>query len=95
MKFPLIQEFSTTEKFDVVDGVHSPQPFVNTNPIVRNELMDVLVQKTGFITAAGRCLVMEAKIGGRIIAMVFLGSKGKNARFSDALLAKKSLEGFC
>ena len=95
MRFPLIQEFSTTEKFDVVDGVHSPQPFVNTNPIVRNELMDVLVQKTGFITAAGRCLVMEAKIGGRNIAMVFLRSKGKNARFSDALLAKKSLEGFC
>ncbi|WP_216253323.1 serine hydrolase [Polynucleobacter sp. 71A-WALBACH] len=92
MKFPLIQEFSTTEKFDVVDGVHAPQPFVNTNPIVRNELMDVLVQKTGFITAAGRCLVMEAKIGGRNIAMVFLGSKGKNARFRDALLTKRAFE---
>ncbi|AWW46630.1 peptidase S11 [Polynucleobacter paneuropaeus] len=92
MRYPLIQEFSTTEKFNVVDGIHAPQPFVNTNPIVRNEIMDVLVQKTGYIAAAGRCLVMEAKIKGRNIAMVFLQSKGKNTRFKDALFAKAALE---
>ena len=92
MRHPLIQEFSTTEKFNVVDGIHAPQPFVNTNPIVRNEIMNVLVQKTGYIAAAGRCLVMEAKIKGRNIAMVFLQSKGKNTRFKDALFAKHALE---
>ena len=92
MRYPLIQEFSTTEKFNVVDGIHAPQPFVNTNPIVRNEIMDILVQKTGYIAAAGRCLVMEAKIKGRNIAMVFLQSKGKNTRFKDALFAKAALE---
>lgn len=92
MRYPLIQEFSTTEKFSVVDGVHAPQAFVNTNPIVRNEIMDVLVQKTGYIAASGRCLVMEAKIKGRKIAMVFLQSKGKNTRFKDALIARSSLE---
>ena len=54
--------------------------------------MDVLVQKTGYIAAAGRCLVMEAKINGRNIAMVFLQSKGKNTRFKDALFAKAALE---
>ena len=92
MRYPLIQEFSTTEKFNIVDGIHAPQPFVNTNPIVRNEIMDVLVQKTGYIAAAGRCLVMEAKIKGRNIAMVFLQSKCKNTRFKDALFAKAALE---
>jgi len=92
MRYPLIQEFSTTEKFNIVDGIHAPQPFVNTNPIVRNEIMDVLVQKTGYIAAAGRCLVMEAKIKGRNIAMVFLQSNGKNTRFKDALFAKAALE---
>ncbi|OYY59391.1 MAG: hypothetical protein B7Y55_00055 [Polynucleobacter sp. 35-46-207] len=92
MRHPLIQEFSTTEKFNVVDGIHAPQPFVNTNPIVRNEIMDVLVQKTGYIAAAGRCLVMEVKIKGRNIAMVFLQSKGKHTRFKDALFAKTALE---
>lgn len=92
MRFPLIREFSTTEKFEVVDSVHTSQLFVNTNPIIRNELMNVLVQKTGYIAAAGRCLAMEAKIRGRNIAMVFLRSKTKNARFSDALSVKKSLE---
>ncbi|OZA14721.1 MAG: hypothetical protein B7Y05_06555 [Polynucleobacter sp. 24-46-87] len=92
MRHPLIQEFSTTEKFDVIDGIHAPQPFVNTNPIVRNEIMNVLVQKTGYIAAAGRCLVMQAKIKGRNIAMVFLQSKGKNTRFKDALFARAILE---
>lgn len=92
MRYPLIQEFSTTEKFNVVDGIHAPQPFVNTNPIVRNEIMDVLVQKTGYIAASGRCLVMEANIKGRKIAMVFLQSKGKNTRFKDALVARASVE---
>lgn len=92
MRYPLIQEFSTTEKFSVIDGIHAPQPFVNTNPIVRNEIMDVLVQKTGYIAASGRCLVMEAKIKGRNIAMVFLQSKGKNTRFKDALFARASVE---
>jgi len=92
MRYPLIQEFSTTEKFNVVDGIHTPQPFVNTNPIIRNEIMDVLVQKTGYIAAAGRCLVMQAKIKGRNIAMVFLQSKGKNSRFNDALFVRATLE---
>jgi len=92
MRFPLLQEFSTTEKFNIVDGIHAPHTFVNTNPIVRNEIMDVLVQKTGYIAAAGRCLVMEANIKGRNIAMVFLQSKGKNTRFKDALFAKDALE---
>ncbi len=92
MRYPLIQELSTTEKFNVIDGVHTPQPFVNTNPIVRNEIMNVLVQKTGYIAAAGRCLVMEVKIKGRNIAMVFLQSKGKNTRFNDALFARTALE---
>jgi D-alanyl-D-alanine endopeptidase (penicillin-binding protein 7) len=92
MRHPLIQEFSTTEKFNVVDGIHTPQPFVNTNPIVRNEIMDVLVQKTGYIAAAGRCLILEANIKGRNIAMVFLQSKGKNTHFKDALFAKAALE---
>jgi len=50
------------------------------------------VQKTGYIAAAGRCLVMEAKIKGRNIAMVFLQSNGKNTRFKDALFAKAALE---
>ncbi len=92
LKYPLIREYSTTPSYQVAQTKKRYQNFVNTNPIVRSNTMDVLMQKTGYITAAGRCLVIHAKIQGRNIAMVFLNSKGKNARFHDVALAKKNIE---
>lgn len=92
LKYPLIKEYSTTPSYQVAQAKRRHQNFVNTNPIVRSNTMDVLMQKTGYITAAGRCLVIQAKIQGRNIAMVFLNSRGKNTRFMDATLAKKSVE---
>jgi D-alanyl-D-alanine carboxypeptidase len=37
-------------------------------------------------------LIVQAKIQGRNIAMIFLNSKGKNTRFMDAKIAQKSVE---
>ena len=42
------------------------------------------MQKTGYITEAGQCLVMQAKIAGRKLIMVFLDSAGKLSRIADA-----------
>lgn len=92
LKYPLIQEYSTTSNYEVKQNKKRQQNFVNTNPIVRTHSMDILVQKTGYITAAGRCLIVQAKIQGRNIAMIFLNSKGKNTRFMDAKIAQKSIE---
>jgi D-alanyl-D-alanine endopeptidase (penicillin-binding protein 7) len=92
LKYPLIKEYSTTPSYQIAQTKKRSQNFVNTNPIVRKNTMDVLMQKTGYITAAGRCLVIQAKIQGRNIAMVFLNSRGKNTRFLDAALAQKSVE---
>uniref|UniRef100_UPI004047592D serine hydrolase n=1 Tax=Polynucleobacter sp. TaxID=2029855 RepID=UPI004047592D len=90
-KNDLIREFSTTTSYKVDRNKKNVirQSFVNTNPIVRASRMEVIVQKTGFIRAAGRCLVMQAKISGKNISMVFMNSKGKNGRFLDALTANK------
>lgn len=90
-KNDLIKEFSTTTSYKVDRNKKNVirQSFVNTNPIVRASRMEVIVQKTGFIRAAGRCLVMQAKISGKNISMVFMNSKGKNGRFLDALTANK------
>jgi len=87
----LIREFSTTTSYKINSDKKKifRQSFVNTNPIVRASRMQVLVQKTGFIRAAGRCLVMQAKISGKNISMVFMNSKGKNGRFLDALTANR------
>ena len=45
---------------------------------------EIGLQKTGYISEAGRCLVMQAKMAGRHLIMVFLDSAGKYSRIGDA-----------
>jgi len=46
--------------------------------------MDIGLQKTGFINAAGKCLVMQARVNGVPLLLVFLDSVGTQSRFADA-----------
>ena len=66
--------------------------FVNTNPLVRSASWDIGVSKTGYISEAGRCLVMEATINQRPVIIVLLDSWGKNSRIGDANRIKKWME---
>ena len=52
----------------------------------------MLFRSTGYISAAGRCLVMQAKVRGRDVVMVFLDSVGKLSRFADAVRVREWLE---
>ena len=56
----------------------------NTNGLVKNPTWDIGLQKTGYISEAGRCLVMQTQISGRKLIMVFLDSAGKFSRLGDA-----------
>jgi len=47
------------------------------------------LQKTGYISEAGRCLVMQAKLAGRQVIMVFLDSAGRYSRIGDAERVRK------
>lgn len=58
--------------------------YTNTNPLTRNENWRVLLSKTGFLSEAGRCLVMIAEINGKPITMVFLDSDGRRTPIGDA-----------
>jgi len=80
---PLIREFSTSPEFEVEVG-NRPTQFRTTNALVRSPAWDIVLQKTGYITEAGRCLVMQAKMAGRRLTMVFLDSAGKYSRLGDA-----------
>ena len=80
---PIIRELSTSPEFLVEVGNRSMQ-FRNTNGLVRNPEWEIGLQKTGYITEAGRCLVMQAKLAGRQLIMVFLDSAGKYSRIGDA-----------
>ncbi|TLZ16233.1 MAG: hypothetical protein E6K34_11830, partial [Gammaproteobacteria bacterium] len=42
------------------------------------------VQKTGYISRAGRCLVMQTVIEDRTVVIVLLNSFGKHTRVADA-----------
>ena len=56
----------------------------NTNRLVKSPSWDIGLQKTGYISEAGRCLVMQTQISGRKLIMVFLDSAGKFSRLGDA-----------
>ncbi|MDI9334926.1 MAG: D-alanyl-D-alanine endopeptidase [Cytophagales bacterium] len=82
-KNPTVSELSTSHGFQLAMGKRT-MSYVNTNRLTSNPNWDIEVQKTGYITAAGRCLVMQTKVAGRKLVMVFLDSMGKSSRLGDA-----------
>jgi serine-type D-Ala-D-Ala endopeptidase (penicillin-binding protein 7) len=80
---PIIRDLSTSLETVVPVGRHQVQ-FRNTNGLVRNPEWEIGLQKTGYISAAGRCLVMQAQMAGRSLIMVLLDSAGKYSRIGDA-----------
>jgi D-alanyl-D-alanine endopeptidase (penicillin-binding protein 7) len=86
-----VSEFSTSHGYQLAVGKRMVQ-YVNTNRLTSNPNWDIEVQKTGYITAAGRCLVMQTKVAGRKLVMVFLDSMGKYSRLGDAERVKAWLE---
>ncbi|WER44559.1 D-alanyl-D-alanine endopeptidase [Cupriavidus sp. WKF15] len=88
---PTIREFSTQAEHEV-NVMGRTQHYVSTNRLVRGGNWDIGLQKTGFISEAGQCLVMQAKVNGRNVVMVFLDSVGKLSRFADATRVRDWLE---
>ena len=64
----------------------------NTNRLTDNPEWDIGLQKTGYIAAAGRCLVMQTVIEGKRVVMVFLDSVGKYSRLGDAQRIREFIE---
>jgi D-alanyl-D-alanine endopeptidase (penicillin-binding protein 7) len=90
-KEPLLCQYSTDSRY-VVDANGREMQYANSNHLVSNPTWEIMLQKTGYITEAGHCLVMRAMIEGRAIVMVFLDSKGKDSRLGDASRIRKWLE---
>lgn len=85
---PIIRSLSTSPEMVVPVG-RRPVAFRNTNGLVRNPEWDIGLQKTGYISAAGRCLVMQTQLAGRKLIMVLLDSAGKYSRIGDAERIRK------
>ena len=80
---PIIRELSTSLEAVVPVGPKLTQ-FRNTNGLMRNPEWEIGLQKTGYISAAGRCVVMQAQMAGRNLIMVLLDSAGRYSRIGDA-----------
>ena len=88
---PVLRDYSTTPERFVAIGNRTLQ-FNNTNRLVKRTDWDIGLQKTGYISEAGQCLVMQAKVAGRKLIMVFLDSAGKLSRIADAERVRHWLE---
>ena len=90
-KNPTIGQYSTDPGYEVRIG-RRMIGFHNTDSLVSNPSWDIVVQKTGYIEEAGRCLVMQTVIEGRTIVIVLLNSFGKQTRVSDAARIRRWVE---
>jgi serine-type D-Ala-D-Ala endopeptidase (penicillin-binding protein 7) len=92
-EYALIREFSTTDRATVkVSDRGRPLSFHNTNGLVRAHRWDVELSKTGYISEAGRCLVMRVKLASKDLIVVLLDSWGRQSRLGDANRIKKWVE---
>jgi len=89
--YPLIREYST-RRSAFVKARGGTVGFSNTNSLVRSGKWDIELSKTGYISAAGRCLVMHVRVASRNLVVVLLDSYGKYSRIGDAQRIRKWLE---
>jgi D-alanyl-D-alanine endopeptidase (penicillin-binding protein 7) len=59
---------------------------------VRNSHWEIGLSKTGYISEAGRCLVMRVRLASKDLIVVLLDSWGKQSRIGDANRIRKWLE---
>jgi serine-type D-Ala-D-Ala endopeptidase (penicillin-binding protein 7) len=93
--YPLIREYTTSDSFKIESEDrrrHRLLSYVNSNRLVKNRQWDIGLSKTGYISEAGRCLVMQAMIADRPVIIVLLDSWGKLSRTADANRIKRWIE---
>lgn len=88
---PLIRQYSTDSRYAVDPGGRMLQ-YRNSNGLIENPDWEIGLQKTGYISEAGRCLVMQVHVSGKPVVMIFLDSKSKQSRLADAGRIRKWLE---
>jgi len=88
---PVIREYSTDAEHVVQVGARELR-YRNTDSLVTKPDWNIVVQKTGYISEAGRCLVMQTVIEDRTVVIVLLNSFGKRTRVADARRVRRWVE---
>ena len=92
-KVPAIREYSTDTSYEVQVG-RRMLTYRSTDSLTSKADWDIVVQKTGYIAHAGRCLVMQTVIEARTVAIVLLNSYGKRTRVADARRIRRWMESY-
>lgn len=82
-RYPVVSEYSTLHEHTIKTRF-GPTVFANTNRLVRANSWNIDLSKTGFISEAGRCLVMHLIVAAKPMTFVFLDSSGRLTPFADA-----------
>jgi serine-type D-Ala-D-Ala endopeptidase (penicillin-binding protein 7) len=93
--YPLIREYTTSDSFKIeTEGKRRRQmlSYVNSNRLIKSRQWEIGLSKTGYISEAGRCLVMQAMIADKPVIIVLLDSWGKLSRIGDANRIKHWIE---
>ena len=90
-RVPEIREYSTDTYYEVRVG-RRMLSYRNTDSLVSRQDWKIEVQKTGYNSRAGRCLVMQTVIEDRTVVIVLLNSFGKRTRVADARRVRKWME---
>jgi D-alanyl-D-alanine endopeptidase (penicillin-binding protein 7) len=91
-RYPIIQHYTTLTDHAVALNSGRMLSYYNSNGLVRDVQWQIDVSKTGYISEAGRCLVMQARIAAKPFVIVLLDSWGRYTRIADANRVKKWLE---
>ena len=92
MRHPVIGEYSTTGYYRA--QFHGPRyslSFGNTNALVHRESWGVGLSKTGYLSDAGRCLIMVSEMDEKPVITVLLDSLGTRSPMGDAGRIKRWL----
>lgn len=89
---PLIRQYTTRPDHTVILPRGRRMSFWNSNRLVKNPRWEIGLSKTGYISEAGRCLVLQARIASTPYVIVLLDSWGKLTRIADANRIKKWIE---
>lgn len=89
---PLLRDLSTSSSYDVALGRRKVLQYRNSNRLIDRPEWEIGLQKTGYISEAGRCLAMQLNVAGRQLIMVLLDARGPAARAGDAERVRRWLE---
>ena len=93
-EYPLIRQATTTVSIEVTPYGERRDVlrYHNTNRLVQYKTWAIELSKTGYLSEAGRCLVMQTRISDEKLTLVLLNAKGKLTPIEDSRKIRQWIE---